>query len=163
MLQEQNTLSRIKLNSVAEALFIACRMEESAISLYQRALMICPPAMQPMIEGILADEKGHLCSFGSYHSDGELSSERMIALSAYAEQLLYAGGLMGAARSGLLESPESLLRLAAHAEADSVQQYRSFADMAPGEVREVLLRIAQEEEQHHADLLAQLAALSGTP
>ena len=156
MTQIQATAPQLKLHTVAEVLFVSCRMEESAITLYQRALMICSDEIRPAIERILQDEQSHLCRFRSFGVNNALSPERTAELSLYAEQILYKGGLLGAVRDGLLNSKDSLLKLAARSEAESMQLYRDFAKIAKDDVKNALLLIADEEELHLHDLEKQL-------
>ena len=135
-----------------EAMFVACQMEESAIALYQRALLLCPEGLRDTVTAILQEEQKHLCRFRSLSSQLEAKVERAVWLSTFAGQLLYPGGLLGAARDGLLNDPQSFLQLAASAEATSVQKYQEFAKLAQGPVKDTLLMIAAEEQQHLQDL-----------
>ena len=74
-----------------------------------------------------------------------------------AEGILFDGGLMGAARQGLLKDVQSMLQLAADAERTSVQKYREFAQCAQSEeAKQALLSIAAEEECHLMELEASL-------
>ena len=85
--------------------------------------------------------------------------ERQLTLSAVAEGVLFEGGLMGAARQGLLKDVESMLRFAIQAEITSARKYREFASLATDErARAALVMIADEEDKHTAELEAQAEA-----
>ena len=105
---------------------------------------------------MLADEQEHLAQFRALGGGDALAQERRVALSAAADNILFEGGLMGAARAGLLRDVESMLRFAMLAEETSASKYREFASLAtsPG-ARETLERIASEEDRHLSELRTQ--------
>ena len=103
-----------------------------------------------------ADEQEHLAQFRALGGKDGLTDERRVALSAAASNILFEGGLMGAARAGLLRDVDSMLRFAMLAEETSARKYREFASMAPSlDAREALERIAAEEDRHLTDLQTQ--------
>ena len=137
-----------------EAFFVACEMERSAISLYSRGLLLLEGSDdQPLLQGLrdtLKEEKEHLCQFTAlYEKEEPLPEDRKLLLSGEAGNLLFEGGLMGAARQGFLESREAMLRFAERSEQISAEQYRAFAALAKDEqAQATLLWIAAEEEKH---------------
>lgn len=155
----------MQVRTEQEALYIACEMESTAVQLYIRALQV----MQQMgreqdplyahLRQMLADEQRHLKRFRSLYKGLDAGEEQRLALAAVGEGVLFEGGLMGAARQGLLTDVESMLALAAQAERTSAQKYRAFArQAASSEAREALERIAQEEDGHLLELEASQAA-----
>lgn len=144
-----------------EAMFVACEMESTAVQLYTRALAVMEQQSRqndPLYQNLqimLEEEKGHLRRFRSlYHGLGEVD-EQQLTLAAVGEGVLFEGGLMGAARHGLLKDVESMLRLAVEAERASVRKYREFAEAAQSEeARSALLMIAEEESGHLMELEA---------
>ena len=153
------------VRSEQEAMFVACEMESTAVQLYTRALALMDAQerqndpLYQSLQGMLEEEKGHLRRFRSlYQGLGEID-EQQLTLSAVGEGVLFEGGLMGAARRGLLKDVSSMLRLAVNAERTSVQKYREFAQHAQTEdARNALLMIAEEESGH----LMELEALAET-
>ena len=149
------------VRSEQEAMFVACEMESTAVQLYSRALALMEQQgrqNEPLYQGIqemLKDEQGHLRRFRSlYHGLDEVN-EQQLTLSAVGEGVLFDGGLMGAARRGLLKDVESMLQLAINAERTSVRKYREFAQQAQTEeARNALLKIAEEESGHLLELEA---------
>ena len=144
----------MQLATGQEALFVACEMEASAIQLYSRAISLMEQLGRrgdPLYDHLVlmrADEQEHLARIRS-QCDGEV-------LCAAADGILFEGGLMGAARAGLLSDVEGMLRFARQTEAASARKYREFAAMAHSdEARDALERIAAEEERHLSDLQAQ--------
>ena len=90
----------------------------------------------------------------------EEADEQQLLLSAVGEGVLFEGGLMGAARRGLLKDVKSMLSLAIDAEKTSVRKYREFAQNAQtAEARDALLSIAEEESGHLLELEASAEAL----
>ncbi len=149
------------VRSEQEAMFVACEMESTAVQLYTRALAVMDQQgrqndpLYQNLQVMLEEEKGHLRRFRSlYHGLGEVD-EQQLTLSAVGEGVLFEGGLMGAARRGLLKDVESMLALAINAERTSVQKYREFAQAAQTEeARRALLMIAEEESGHLLELEA---------
>lgn len=149
------------VRSEQEAMFVACEMESTAVQLYTRALAMMEQQerqndpLYQSIQEMLEDEKGHLRRFRSlYHGLGE-ADEQQLTLSAVGEGVLFDGGLMGAARRGLLKDVSSMLHLAAEAERTSIRKYREFAQCAQTEeARKALLMIAEEESGHLLELEA---------
>lgn len=153
------------VRSEQEALFVACEMESTAVQMYTRALVLleqqdrCGDPLYKSIQELLEDEKGHLCRFRSLYQGLDEADEQQLTLSAVAEGVLFEGGLMGAARRGLLRDVESMLELAISAEGASIRKYREFAQNAQtGQARDALLMIAQEECGHLMELEAVRAA-----
>lgn len=149
----------MQVRSEQEALFVACQMESTAVQLYSRALQVMQQmgredeALYRQIEQMLHDEEGHLRHFGALYQGLEEERERQLTLSAVAEGLLFEGGLMGAARQGLLKDAQSMLALAARSEKASARKYRDFAAKAQTEeARDALLMIAQQEDGHLIEL-----------
>ena len=149
------------VRSEQEAMFVACEMESTAVQLYTRALAVMDQQGRqndPLYQNLqlmLEEEKSHLRRFRSlYHGLDEMD-EQQLTLSAVGEGVLFEGGLMGAARRGLLKDVESMLKLAINAERTSVQKYREFAEAAQTEeARSALLMIAEEESGHLLELEA---------
>lgn len=149
----------MQIREASEAFYIAMRMEESAIRLYERALLICGEELKPSIRRILADERSHLRRFDEMSTEKPSDDCRCVALSTAAEAILYEGGLLGAVRGGLLENAQSLLNEAAAAERKSADKYRDFAQALTGAARDALLAVAAEEEGHLNELVGRGAKL----
>ena len=154
------------VRSEQEAMFVACEMESTAVQLYTRALVMLEQQerkedpLYKSIQEMLEEEKGHLRRFRSlYQGLGEVD-EQQLTLSAVGEGVLFEGGLMGAARRGLLKDVESMLALAINAERTSIRKYREFAESAQTEeARKALLSIAEEESAHLMELEAAAEAV----
>jgi len=154
------------VRSEQEAMFVACEMESTAVQLYTRALALLEQQerkadpLYKSIQEMLEEEKGHLRRFRSlYQGLGEVD-EQQLTLSAVGEGVLFEGGLMGAARRGLLKDVESMLALAINAERTSIRKYREFAESAQTEeARKALLSIAEEESAHLMELEAAAEAV----
>lgn len=145
-----------------EALFVACEMEASAVALYTRAILLMEQLgrdgepLYAQLRLTLADEKEHLKRFRSLFTGLDTSEERQAALATIAQDVLFAGGLMGAAREGLLRDADSMLRFAMRSEEISAQTYRQFAaNSKSASARETLELIAAEEDRHLGDLRLQ--------
>ena len=154
------------VRSEQEALVVACEMESTAVQLYSRALALMDQQERqsdPLYAGIqemLEEEKGHLRRFRSLYRGMEEADEQQLLLAAVGEGVLFEGGLMGAARRGLLKDVKSMLALAISAEKTSVRKYREFAQNAQtAEARDALLSIAEEESGHLFELEASAEAL----
>ncbi|MEF9880103.1 MAG: ferritin family protein [Clostridia bacterium] len=152
----------MQIRSEQEALFVACEMETTAVQLYRRALRVMDERgrqNEPLYEELTfmqSDEEGHLQQFRALYTGLEAPVERQLTLSAVAEGVLFEGGLMGAARQGLLDDVEGMLHFAMEAERTSAQKYREFAQLATNEqARATLLLIAAEEDKHLSELMAQ--------
>ena len=150
------------VRSEQEAMFVACEMESTAVQLYTRALAVMDQQnrrndpLYKSIQDMLEDEKGHLRRFRSLYHGLDEADEQQLTLSAVGEGVLFEGGLMGAARRGLLKDVESMLQLAMNAERTSIQKYREFAEHAQSEeARKALLMIAEEESGHLLELEAE--------
>ena len=93
----------MQVATAQEALFMACEMESSAIQLYTRALSLMEQLGrqdEPLYDHLtlmLADEQEHLAQFRALGGRDDLAQERRVALSAAADNILFEGGLMGAA------------------------------------------------------------------
>lgn len=152
----------MQVATAQEALFMACEMESSAIQLYTRALSLMEQLGrqdEPLYDHLAlmrADEQEHLSQFQALGGRDGLADDRRVALAAAAGNILFEGGLMGAARAGLLSDVEGMLRFAMLAEETSARKYREFASLtASPDAREALERIAAEEDRHLDDLRAQ--------
>lgn len=151
----------MQIRTEQEALYLACEMESAAVQLYARALQVLQSQrreQEPLyaqLHGMLEDETRHLRRFRSLYRGLDGSQEHALTLAAIGEGVLFEGGLIGAARGGLLSDTQSMLCLAADAERSSARKYREFAAAAQGEeAREALLLIAAEEEAHLTELEA---------
>lgn len=149
------------VRSEQEAMFVACEMESTAVQLYTRALAVLEQQertadpLYKSIQEMLEEEKGHLRRFRSLYQGLGEADEQQLTLSAVGEGVLFEGGLMGAARRGLLKDVPSMLRQAINAERTSVRKYREFAECAQTEeARSALLMIAEEESGHLVELEA---------
>ena len=147
------------VRSEQEAMFVACEMESTAVQLYTRALALLEQQerkadpLYKSIQEMLEEEKGHLRRFRSLYRGMEEADEQQLLLAAVGEGVLFEGGLMGAARRGLLKDVESMLNLAIEAERTSICKYREFAEHAQSEeARDALLMIANEESCHLLEL-----------
>lgn len=151
----------MQIRTEQEALYIACEMESTAVQLYTRALQVMQQLgrekeeLYGRIQEMLQDEQGHLRRFRSLYRGLDASDEQQLALAAVGEGVLFEGGLMGAARQGLLKDVDSMLHLAAEAERTSIRKYREFAAVAvTDEARKALTMIAEEESGHLLELEA---------
>lgn len=149
------------VRSEQEALFVACEMESTAVQLYTRALALMDQQgrkdgpLYKRLQDMLEEEKEHLRRFRSLYRGLDEADEQQLILSAVGEGVLFEGGLMGAARRGLLKDVQSMLRLAIEAERTSIRKYREFAQHAQtDEARNALLMIAEEEGGHLMELEA---------
>ena len=144
-----------------EAMYIACAMESSAVQLYGRAMQVLEnqgrqqEAIYRSVAAMRLEEMSHLERFRSLYTGLDAQVENQLMLDAVADGILFEGGLMGAARAGLLKDVDSMLRYAAACEAASVEKYRAFAENASAEAKAALLSIAGEEERHLAELTEQ--------
>ena len=155
----------MRIASEQEAMYIACAMESAAVQLYGRAMQVLEgqnrqeEALYRSVAAMRMEEMSHLQRFRSLYRGLEAESENQLMLAAVADGILFEGGLMGAARQGLLKDVESMLGYAARCEAASVEKYREFArDAQSEEAREALLSIAAEEERHLKELTEQTEA-----
>ncbi len=155
----------MRVTSEQEAMYIACAMESSAVQLYDRALQVLEgqgrqeEALYRSVAAMRLEEMSHLNRFRSFYNGLDAEAEDQLLLAAVADGILFEGGLMGAARAGLLKDVDSMLGYAAKCEATSVQKYREFAENAQSaEAREALLAIAAEEERHLKELTEQTEA-----
>ncbi|MBP3646605.1 MAG: ferritin-like domain-containing protein [Clostridia bacterium] len=147
------------IHSEQEAMYLACEMESTAVQLYTRALQLMEQLgrqnepLHAELQQMLKDEQAHLVRFRSLYKGLDASEEQQLSLSAVADGILFDGGLMGAARKGLLSDVESMMRFAADSERMSAQKYRDFAAVAATEeAKQALLKIAQEEDGHLREL-----------
>ena len=121
------------IHSEQEAMYLACEMESTAVQLYTRALQLMEQLgrqnepLHAELQQMLKDEQAHLVRFRSLYKGLDASEEQQLSLSAVADGILFDGGLMGAARKGLLSDVESMMRFAADSERMSAQKYRDFA------------------------------------
>jgi rubrerythrin len=149
-----------------EAMFIACEMERGAIRHYARAMQLLKtlgretePIYQ-QLKAMHAEEQSHLENFSGCTCLDDLPLERQTLLTAMMNGWLFEGGLMGAARSGMMDDIPSMLKYAMESEALSAKKYREFAKLAADEkIRSTLLGIAAEEDAHLLELKAQEDAL----
>lgn len=141
------------IRSSQEALYIAVEMERRAISFYERADMVFSDSkLSPTIRQLWQDEQAHLARFEALLDGQQPPDEQGLLLSAEADGLLFAGGLLAAARQGAFNSRGDLIAYAAAQEEGAVTGYLAFADQCQGEAREAFLSIAREETQHLSTL-----------
>lgn len=152
----------MRVTTEQEAMYIACAMETAAVQLYERAMQVlegmgrAQEAVYRSVAAMRLEEMSHLQRFRSLCTGLDAGVEQQLMLDAIADGILFEGGLMGAARAGLLKDVESMLAYAAQCEAASVRKYREFAANAAGDAaREALLAIADEEERHLKELTEQ--------
>ena len=151
----------MRVTTEQEAMYIACAMESSAVQLYERAMQVLESqgrqqeAIYRSVAAMRLEEMSHLERFRSLYSGLDAQMENQLMLDAVADGILFEGGLMGAARAGLLKDVDSMLRYAAACEAASVEKYRAFAETAGDDAKVALLSIASEEERHLAELTEQ--------
>ena len=158
----------MQIQSVQEALYVACEMERGAIQLYERALQLLTTLgrerepLRAQLSCTLADEKQHLAQFQELYNGLDTEWERRLTLAAVASSVLYEGGLMGAVRQGLLRDEHSMLAFAADAEQTAAATYRAFAaQCGDARVAEMLSGIALEEDKHLRSLRDHQAQLDG--
>lgn len=144
-------------------MFVACEMERGAVRHYQRAMQLLKTLnrenepLYDMLKEMAVDEEEHLRQFSASTDASSINSERQSMLIAMMQGWLFQGGMMGAARSGMLEDIPSMLEYAKESERVSAQKYREFAAASSDEsAKAALLRIAGEETLH----LEQLNSLS---
>ena len=155
----------MRVSTEQEAIFIACEMETTAVQLYERALQVMQgqgrqeEVLYRQLAFMLEDEREHLRRFRALYAGLDAPVEQLLTLSAVAEGVLFEGGLMGAARQGLLADVNGMLRFAMEAERTSARKYREFAAVATGDsARAALLLIAAEEDKHLGELEEQAEA-----
>ena len=148
--------------SPAQAVYVAMRMEQRAVQLYERALLVFAQGrMKAVLEDLLREERAHLQGFERLaRLEGEVSAQDALLLDGEAAQVLFSGGLTGATREGAFDSPLSLLRYAADEEERAAQRYTAFAQDASGDTRETFLLIARQERRHLERLLGQIYLLT---
>ena len=154
----------MQVKSSQEAMFIACEMERGAVQLYERALSLMAGREQEPLYGQLAymleEERRHLRQFLALYAGLDADAERSLTLGAVASSVLFDGGLMGAARAGLLDDEHSMLRFAAESEETAAATYRAFAKQCGDDrARETLEGIAGEEDKHLQTLRDQQSLL----
>jgi rubrerythrin len=151
-------MSDIQNLSSAQAVYVAARMEQRAVALYERALMVFAQGrMKDVLQDLLKEEQAHLRGFQRLQEhEGPVGSEDGLLLDALAGEALFTGGLTGAVREGAFDSPLSLLRYAADEEERAAARYRQFAEKATGETKETFLLIARQEQRHLERLLGQI-------
>jgi rubrerythrin len=157
----------MKIHSAQEALFVACEMERGAIQLYERSLLLLVEThrekepLYAQLSCMLADEKQHLLQFRELYTGLNTTMEQQLTLAAVASSVLFEGGLMGAARKGLLKDERSMLAFAADAERTAAATYRAFAEQSDHpRASEMLTGIALEEDKHLNVLEEHLAYLN---
>ena len=145
----------------AGALYIASRMEQRAIRLYERALLVfSQEQLKKTLEGILQDERVHLSAFQELLEKEEpVSAEEALILDAQAGTFLFQGGLTGAVREGAFDSLKSLLTFAADEEESAASRYAEYALRAQGRAKDTFLDIASQERRHLDRLKEQILLL----
>ena len=149
----------LKIQNQNEAMYIACQMERGAVKHYARAMQL----MQAMgreneplysaLKAMLHDEESHLEQFCAFTDCDSISPERQTLLNALMQDWLFKGGLMGAAREGMMEDIPSMMQYAQASEELSARKYRECAEMTDDEAtRQALLAIAAEEDKHYLEL-----------
>ncbi|NLX82647.1 MAG: hypothetical protein GXZ04_02350 [Clostridiales bacterium] len=153
-------VDKTKLTS-AQAVYVAARMEQRAVNLYERAQMVFALGeMKPVIEGLLHEERAHLDTFQRLQKmEGQVAPDDAQILDAEAENVPFTGGLMGAVREGAFDSILSLLIYAADEEERAMAFYRAQAQTAQGDTRETFLLIARQEQRHLERLQQQISQL----
>ena len=149
----------MRINSPQEALYIATEMERRAMQIYERALFLLmeqgreKDPLYATIQSVRAEEHSHLQWFSSLYTGLGKPLERKLTLAAVSNGVFFQGGLMEAAREGLLEDVPSMLSYASGEEARATKEYLSFAGQCEdAKVRTMLERIAAEEEKHLREL-----------
>lgn len=156
------------IESAQEAIFVAVEMEKSAVGLYERALALMDAQgrrQEPIykeLEAMLGDERRHFEQFSALLTPMDAQDEQALLLRAQAADVLFPGGLMGAARQGLFSSAEKLLAFAIKSEEQAAAQYRAFArDCGDAMAQAALRSIAEEEDAHLCMLLIRQSAAKG--
>ena len=149
----------LKIQNQNEAMYIACQMERGAVKHYARAMQLMQTMgreKEPLyasLEAMLHEEESHLEQFCALTDSESISPERQTLLNALMQDWLFKGGLMGAAREGMMEDIPSMLQYAQASEELSAAKYRKFALMTDDEAaRQALLNIAAEEDKHYMEL-----------
>lgn len=145
----------------AGALYIASGMEQRAIRLYERALLVfSQSSLKKALEDILQDERVHLSAFQELLEKEEpVSAEEALILDAEAGAVLFQGGLTGAVREGAFDSLRSLLTFAADEEEAAARRYTDYAARAQGRTKDTFLDIAAQERRHLERLKEQIPLL----
>lgn len=139
----------MNITTSREALIVAVELEKRAVSFYERADMVFEDgAIRALLRQLKAEELQHQARFEALIEEEPGKDELSLLLSAEADGLLFAGGLLEAARKGAFESRASLLKYAIDQEQQAMDGYRGFADLCEGEARATFLAIAREEKQH---------------
>ncbi len=145
----------MRVRNTQEAVYIACKMEQAAVQLYERALEMLTSqgrekeALFAHLTFMMRDEQHHLRQFSALFTGLDDVTERLLLLAAESECILFKGGLMGAARGGMLKDVPSMLRFAAESEETAAETYRDFAeDCEDAGAAEMLRMIAEEEDKH---------------
>ena len=143
------------VKNAQEALHIACEMEKRAVKMYQRGAMLFPHLKEHLAD-YEREERTHLCSFSQMgEALGGVSPENQVLLSAYAAQVIFAGGLMEASRENAFADLASFLAYAAGQEEQAIRIYTEFAQKCQSEeARKMFLSIAEEEKGHYNALVA---------
>jgi rubrerythrin len=146
-----------------EGLHIALEMERRAYLLYARGQKIAPdPAVRALLTRLAEEEASHYAYFTSLQyahqaqneQDGQSDTDtgNSILEASLAAEALFPGGLMQAAMSGGLDSPEALLTMAIQGEVDSIAFYETLRDRFDESTHKDLTRIIGEEKHHLAEL-----------
>ncbi|NLB90286.1 MAG: hypothetical protein GX786_03585 [Clostridiales bacterium] len=143
-----------------EALAVACAMEERAIEIYQRSLLIIKEKkIQDVLKSLLEDEKEHLQQFRGFeeeYEDQDISFEKKMMLDSYGGTFLFQGGLTQAQRKGAFSSAEAMIDYAIQEEEKAYEKYQEFAALSKNEkVKKMFLTISQEEKMHQKQLKEQ--------
>ena len=148
----------------AQAVYIATQMEQRAVSLYERALLVFAQGkMKQVLQELLEDERSHLSGFERLQQmEGTVAPEDALALDSEAGGILFSDGITGAVREGAFDSPISLLHFAADEEERAAQRYHGFAEATFGETRETFLLISWQEQRHLERLKTQISLLEET-
>lgn len=147
-----------KSYDASRALSLAIAMERRAIQMYERALnLFDDDALNSVIRFLLGEEKCHLQRFQDMLAPFQQDVSQSPLIASQAGDMLFPGGLIGAARSDAFASAQHLVQYAAEQEEDAVKKYRVFAGQCDGNAQAAFLSIA-EEEQNHLRQLQDLAA-----
>lgn len=136
-----------------EALCVAVEMENRAIRIYERAmLLVDDEAIREGIETILQQEKQHLKRFKEMrerHPVG-LQEEKML-LQAMGAEVLFPGGVMEMERAHGFTTLKGLYSFAAQSERQAIDTYVACAEKCQDKgIAEAFRSIAAEESVHLA-------------
>lgn len=144
------------------AINIALEMEKRGRSIYSRALgIVSDPSLLKLLGRLESEEQNHYDYFQNIvqkennASPNAPESEWIATLApSLAAEALYPGGLMQAAYSGALESPEKLISTAIESERASIKFYEELIKQMPESEKPSIKNIILQEQSHLAELLS---------